>query len=245
VKSYVSQLKRGKAADYCITSEHIQLASEEIVDVLTNVTNNILNTGKMPATMKTGIITPVPKKGKDETLPDNYRRITVSSLLGKVAEKDLLCRMKDILKKSQSPVQFGFTEGCSYLVAAFLLTESLAEARDLKQSTCVTYMDASKAFDMVDHHGMLNAVFEQGIQDALWLILNDLYTDITSCVKWCGEVSQSFMEGQGIRQGGLTSAELFKPRSTRLLRRYECHPDAFRIGCITTGALMCADDIWL
>ena len=57
VKSYVSQLKRGKAADYYgITSEHIQLASEEIVDVLTNVTNNILNTGKMPATMKTGII---------------------------------------------------------------------------------------------------------------------------------------------------------------------------------------------
>ena len=34
--------------------------------------------------MKSGLVHPVPKKGKNAKRPDSYRRITVTSIVGKV-----------------------------------------------------------------------------------------------------------------------------------------------------------------
>ena len=63
----------------------------------------------------------------------------------------------------QSPYQFGFSKGCSPIYAALLLTEVIAEARDKKKELIVMLMDTSKAFDVVSHTGMLNAMYTQGV----------------------------------------------------------------------------------
>jgi hypothetical protein len=246
IEKHISKLKKAKAADYFgVTSEHIQYAAPEIVKVLTIVTNSILTTGKIPLSMKTGLITPVPKKGKDHTRPDGYRRITVSSVLGKVAEKELLKRAKPTLNRSQSRMQFGFTEGCSYVNAALLITESVGEALDQKSTPCITYMDASKAFDVVDHVCMLNSLYRQRIDGKIWSAFNDMYTGITSRVKWHGAVSNSIQEAQGIRQGAESSAKIFNAKNNAVLNRLEMQPHNFRIGCNPVGAIMVADDLAL
>jgi hypothetical protein len=66
-----------------------------------------------------------------------------------------------------------------------------------------------------------------------------------SCVKLGHELSTSFTEGQGIRQGGLTSADLFKSRSNAALKRLSDLPTTFRIGVTPIGAPTTADDIAL
>ena len=104
-------------------------------------------------------------------------------------------------------------------------------------------MDASKAFDVVDHQGMLNAIYEQGVHGRLWSIFDDMYTDVTSQVKWNGDMSRLLTETQGIRQGGLSSTTLFKSWANKLLNRYSIHPSAMKIGADSAGALMCADDL--
>jgi hypothetical protein len=48
-----------------------------------NLFNKIIQSGKIPKVFKTGILTPIHKKGKDPTLTTNYRGITVTSVLGK------------------------------------------------------------------------------------------------------------------------------------------------------------------
>jgi hypothetical protein len=58
-------------------------------------------------------------------------------------------------------------------------------------------MDASKAFDIVNHPSMLNAIHSQGIKGTLWAIVDSMYTDNGAAVKWKGEVSQPFAEYQG------------------------------------------------
>ena len=72
-----------------------------------------------------------------------------------------------------------------------------------------------------------------------------MYEGIRSTVKWEGVMSEEFEEGQGIRQGGLSSANLFKNRSTPMLNRTSSHPDCFSIGHIKCGAIMVADDLVL
>ncbi len=242
----IKRMRNGKAADaYGITSEHIKYASSEINIILQEMTNGIIASGKVPSQMKHGLVTPVLKKGKPATCPDSYRRITVSSNIGKVAERVVLEATKKALSAGQSRHQLGFTEGCSPVHAALLLTESIAEAKDRKAQPIITFMDASKAFDIVCHTGMLNTIYDQGITGQLWCTYNSLYDNITSTVKWNGSLSNVLVEGQGIRQGGLTSTELFKARANPLLHKLGSHPCTFKIGSIPTGSIMVADDLAL
>ena len=50
--------------------------------------------------------------------------------IGKVVEKEIADRSGEICNPNQSPVQFGFTEGCLPSTFALVLTEAIAEAKD-------------------------------------------------------------------------------------------------------------------
>ena len=93
-------------------------------------------------------------------------------------------------------------------------------------------MDTSKAFDVVDHKGMLNALFQQGITGNMWHLFDSMYTGITSTVKWKGETSTSFREEQGIRQGGVTSSDCYKAGKNKLLEQLDNTP-SMMIGSIS------------
>lgn len=243
IRKHVSSLKAGKAADiYGITAEHIQLASPCLIDILTHLINTIFQRGQLPPQLKVGLITPVHKKGKCPKNPDHYRRITVNSVLGKVLEKEMLAQTKNIMKPLQSNLQFGFTEKTSSTHCALAITECIAEAKDNGHMLNIVYMDAKKAFDMVWHGAVLTTIHDDGVTGSLWNLYNSMYTGITSCVKIENELSNTFIEGQGIRQGGLTSTELFKARSNATLKRLASLPSSFRIGTTPVGAPTTADD---
>ena len=240
---YISELKSGKSPDiYGVTAEHIKAAGPAMLDVLLNICNKAIETGALPLQFKTGILTPILKKGKNHKEPNSYRRITISSLVGKVLEKHMLKITSKKLSKTQSHMQFGFTEKCSPTLAAVLLTEVLAEAEDHSSPLLVTFMDSSKAFDVVDHRSMLNALHEQGVTGNLWNLFNSMYDEITSSVKWEGELSKSFRERQGIRQGGVSSPELYKCERNKGLKQLNKNPSMY-IGSQNVGAVMVADDL--
>ena len=63
-------LKKSKAPDaYGITAEHIQLAQESIIPILTSLVNKTIELGYLPQHLKEGVLTPVLKKGKDKKSP--------------------------------------------------------------------------------------------------------------------------------------------------------------------------------
>ena len=104
----------------------------------------------------------------------------MSSIIGKVVVMYMMDQIKGILAQK---LQVGFTPGYSPVHSAVLITESVAEARDQHAYPVITYMDASKAFDMVCHNGMLNLLHQQGIQGPLWDLDNSLYSGTKSTVK--------------------------------------------------------------
>jgi hypothetical protein len=245
-KKHISTLKNNKAPDsFGISSEHIKLASERIVHLLSELTTRAFSERTILADLKMGIATPVPKKDRSQTDPDKFRRITITSLLGKVIEKHMVYLSDSKLSASQSPLQFGFTKDVPCSTASVLLTEVIAHHRDTKTTMYLTFMDASKAFDVVDHDCIMNHLYDQGITGELWHLYNSLYSDVSSMIKWQGQKSKPFQEGQGIRQGGISSTNIFKAKANPSLNRLQEHPGSLHIGSIPLGALMVADDLVL
>lgn len=240
VGSAIDQLNNGKAPDeYGLSSEHFKAAKSVIVPVLTDLFNQIFTEKKVPASFKTGIITPVLKKGKDSKCMENYRGITVSSALGKLFEYTVLNK----LKVQQSEHQFGFTKGLSPIMASLLVTEAKAEAYQNRELLYFATLDSVKAFDVVHHTILLDKLIDKGICKDIWLIIKDLYSDISSKIKWLGDCSDGFPINQGLRQGGILSTLLYKVYVDPLLELLKSKGLGYRLGTIYIGSPTVADDV--
>jgi len=198
----------------------------------------------VPDTYKLGSICPVLKKGKPSKQPGSYRRITISSIIGKIVEVYAIEVARDSLNNAQSRFQYGFTKHISPIYAAVLLTEIAGQAKDNGEDLVMLFMDTSKAFDVVDHKCLLNSLYMQGVRGKLWKIFESLYSNIRATVKWDGSLSSEFCEKQGIRQGGSSSADLYKAGKNRLLQDLSSLSDSF-IGPTPVNAVMVADDLLL
>jgi hypothetical protein len=243
VLKHIKALKTGKAADiFGLTSEHIKNAPAQLLSIVTSLINKIINQSTLPDQFKIGAIAPVHKKGKPINNPDSYRRITVASNLGKLVEKEMMARTKPASKLKQDPLQYGFTEKCSPSLCALIITEAIAEAQDSSKPLYITFLDSSKAFDMVDHTVLLNSLHDLGIDPHLWHLYADMYSKVVSRVRINGQMSRPIQEGRGIRQGGETSSEVFKAKDNSFLTRIRTHPLSYRIGSIPVGIPTVADD---
>ncbi|XP_071161114.1 uncharacterized protein [Mytilus edulis] len=91
IKKPILKLKNGKTADeYGIRAEHIKHTGDEALIAYQTILKIILEEGKVAKSFKTGVITPVLKKGKNAMYTENYRGITVTSIHGKVFEYVLI-----------------------------------------------------------------------------------------------------------------------------------------------------------
>ena len=244
VREAIKHLKKNKAPDaYGITAEHVQMAKESLVPIITAMINSTIQQGALPQHLKEGVLTPVLKKGKDQKVPSNYRGITVTTIFSKILEHTLQTRLNTILDDTQSKLQRGFTAKTSPLNAAFLVSEAIAENADLKNPMALVTLDAEKAFDRVWHERLFQKLYSDGINGKLWLLLRDLQGHGTTKVKWECNLSSPFNTLQGIRQGAKLSTTLYKRYNNPLLKQIEEHNLGTSIGTTNVGAPTVADDI--
>ena len=59
-------------------------------------------------------------------------------------------------------------------------------------------VESQKAFDVINHIIMLDKMYETGVHPTLWTIVKDFYDGLTSKIKWCGDISESFPIKQGV-----------------------------------------------
>ena len=245
VHAAMKRLKNNKAADIMgLTSEHFKMGGCDLIEFLTSFLNYIISTKKVSAVLKEGILTPIFKKG-DTSDPGNYRGITVTPVLLKILEHILNARHNEIFISTQSRLQRGFTEGCSSLNAAVILTECVLEASHNKQDLWVTTLDTQKAFDVVDHGSLLRRLYLDGIEGDDWLLVRDMYSDCSSRIKWAGGISHPINITQGVRQGGVLSTGHYKRYDNPILLHLEQRYTGAKIGSIGIPHVTVADDVAL
>ena len=101
------------------------------------------------ARRKLSIIPIVKDEKGDVTSCDNYRPIAITSIASKILELVMLTKFED--KLNTEPNQFGFKKGHSTEQCVFVLKQTIAYYRSLSSPVYVCFLDASKAFDKVNH----------------------------------------------------------------------------------------------
>ena len=152
IESCIKQLNTGKSADeFGLSAEHLKAAGKVINPRLKDIFDDVMHTGIVPDYFSGGVLTPVPKSGKDPTILDNYRGITVTPIIGKLFEKLLLLRLQETVNVNQSELQFGFTSGLSPTISSLICTEVINEAEIEGKPLYLVTIDTQKAFDCVNH----------------------------------------------------------------------------------------------
>ncbi|XP_055589932.1 uncharacterized protein LOC129742110 [Uranotaenia lowii] len=100
-------------------------------NILTDIFNEIIETGAYPDALKLARVTPFFKSG-DRSNVSNYRPISTLSILNKVIEILLVARVSEYLTRYDliSPRQYGFRKGCSTLTATTELLEDVYDDLD-------------------------------------------------------------------------------------------------------------------
>ena len=94
---------------------------------------------------------PIPKSGKDTSIKDNNRGITLLSVLYKLMESLILEREKIWFKDETNIdiLQGANQDKCSSLHTSFLLQESIARSMNKNETVYGAFLDIHKAFDSV------------------------------------------------------------------------------------------------
>jgi hypothetical protein len=247
IQYYIGKLNTGKAQDeYGLSAEHLKTAGDTLYQPLAHIITAMSDLRHVPETLKCGIITPVYKRGgKPLEDPGSYRGITVCSTMSKVLEQFIALHTEQLVRPLQHTLQYGFTAGLSPSYAAILVTKAIVEQKDQKRPLYVATLDAQKAFDVVDHTSLLWKWHEAGLRGPLWQLKDEMYTGMTSKVKWKGILSERLEINQGVRQGGIPSTTDYKLYLNPLLDELEASQTGLYIGGIYVGSPTCADDVML
>lgn len=122
----------------------------------------------------------------------------------------------------------------------------ISEAKAKGNLLYIATLDTEKAFDVVSHNSVLCKLFYDNVPLEEWLLLQDMYQNLTTKIKWAGDLSStSFNLTQGVRQGGVLSTTHYKRFNNQLLLDLENNNRGMMIGSINILHSTCADDLLL
>ena len=164
--------------------------------------------GYMPPGIMDTVIIPL-LKNKNGNIQDkgNYRPIALVTIISKVFEIIILDRIENLICTNDN--QFGFKKGHGTDMAIYALKNTIEYYRNFNSPVYVCFLDASKAFDRVNHWTLFHKLIDRKVPLVFVRILMYWYQHQRFCVRWGGNVSNSFAVGNGVRQGSILSPHLF------------------------------------
>src|SRR5215469_3088445 len=142
---------------------HLKILKDELVKSLTMIFNKSLQEGIVPKDFRMANITPIFKKG-DRKMPNNYRPISLTSIVGKIFEAMLTNRLVAHLEERNL---HGFRRSRSCLTNLLEFFDVVVNAADICIAYDVIYLDFQKAFDTVPHVRLLEKLRAHGVRGNL------------------------------------------------------------------------------
>ena len=142
------------------------------VKLLADLFTSIILHGYCPKDKVKGLIVPIPKV-KGTTSSDNYRAITLSSIMVKLLEAVILTKLDGLLDTSY--LQYGYKKTISTTFCTFKAQEVISYYVEHDSSVICTLLDASKAFDRLNFCVLFTKLIERGLPLVIIRILIFVY----------------------------------------------------------------------
>ena len=127
------------------------------IEKLTQLCNEIYNTGYWPTYLKESIFIPIPKKPK-ATRCQEYRTISIMSQVTKLLLKIVIDRMKMKIETELDDAQSGFRQVKGTREGLLNLRLIICERHlEVQKDVYICFLDYEKAFDRVDMHHSCSA----------------------------------------------------------------------------------------
>ena len=242
-------MKRGKACDiYQLTAEHLKYAGEKtryhILNLINDIIDNIYYLTCPQA--KIGLSTAIHKrKRKPLTSASSYRRVTVTPQLGSILDRFIDPMTESIFRPRQSPDQYGFTKGLSYLMASVVRGECQRWALDEKKTCFGVSFDGKAAFPSVEREIQIREIFAVGERGDFLNYSKNTYQNTESTIKINDKMSRQFREYKGSRQGHSKASGHFKTYINPCLEVTNKSNLGFNIGSICVTSICVADDTYI
>ena len=134
------------------------------------------STGQLPSDWKLANVVPVHKKG-DKSNVENYRPISLTSLVMKVIENYLRDELYDKCRKFISDKQHGFLPQKSCTTQLISVLDTMSQSLNNRNDVDVIYFDFAKAFDSVNHDLILYKLkYKFNIDGLMLKFIKGIYT---------------------------------------------------------------------
>ena len=137
-----------------------------IPEVIQNILNSSLKTGRIPDRLKCADIITLHKKG-EKADPNNYRPISLLNSFSKILEKTVSSQLIDHLDKYDilNKHQFGFRKGHSTIHALLHFIHKRDELSKEKKKIASIFIDLTKAFDTCNHYIIIKKLEILGVKN--------------------------------------------------------------------------------
>ena len=187
-----------------IPSWVFRYCSYELAEVIADIFNCSFQSGIVPASWLTAVVTPVPKVTHPVCLSD-FRPISVTPILSRIAEKYVVSKWLRAFTPASSVIdQYGFKPTGSTTAALTCMMHNVTSMLESNNYVRCLMIDFSKAFDTVDHIVLVKKLQMLGLPAN---IFNWLISFLTGRVQYCKvndilskprNINLSIVQGSGL-----------------------------------------------
>ncbi len=210
---------------------------------LARLFTSCLRSRKVPKSWNNAIIILLHKKGDIKDI-NNYRPISLVSHVSKLFSKVILNRIERALDNNQPREQAGFRSGYSTTDHLHTINQVVEKCNEFRIPLCLAFVDYEKAFDSVEHVGIMEAMDNQGVNKGYIELLANIYNNATSMIR-LDKDSVKFEVKRGVRQGDTISPKLFNAGLEQVFRRLDWDTKGIMVNGERINHLRFADDIVL
>ena len=210
VNDAINEMKTGKAPgmDGCAV-ESLKSGGVIVVRWLVRLFNVCFRENRGPEDWKIACVVPL-YKGKGERLEcNNYRGISLLSVVGKAYGRLLIKRIRDVTEGVIGDEQCGFRRERGCMDQVFVVRQVCEKYIAKGKNVYWAFMDLEKAYDRVDRKAVWEVLGLYGVGGKLLKAVRSFYDGSKACVRVNDEMSDCFPVNVGLRQGCVMSPWLF------------------------------------
>ncbi|XP_050703781.1 uncharacterized protein LOC126989216 [Eriocheir sinensis] len=192
-----------------ISAEVLKCCKGTIITELHEILCLCWKEGEVPQDMRDANIVTLYKNKGDRSDCNNYRGISLLSIVGKLFARVALRRLQVLAEGVYPESQCGFRANRSTIDMVFSLRQLQEKCREQRQPLFIAFIDLTKAFDLVSRDGLFKILPKIGCPPRLLSIIRSFHDDMKGTVVFDGSTSDAFIIRSGVKQGCVLAPTLF------------------------------------